>query len=221
MENLEGLDTIRKSLLDQIEKTFPEETKEESKQQLLAMNDEEFIYFLKQNGMLGGSEEGEEASEQKCIFCSIASGEIPSTQIMANDRAVAILDINPVSEGHILIIPREHLANQKLISKEIRDLANKIAEKLQKVFSPTKVEIEESEALGHSMLNVFPVYENETLTSSRKRKSPSELAELRDKINSAQEEIKEEPKKAEEIKQEDNSIPQFNEKNFWLPKRRP
>jgi histidine triad (HIT) family protein len=217
METREDLERIRKWLLTQIDQTFPEENKEEAKQQILAMNEEELVNFLKQNKLLKEQGDASEGSEQKCIFCSIATGEIPSTQIANNEKASAILDINPVSEGHSLIIPKEHLANPALIPEEAKALARKVAEKLQKVFSPKKVEISESEAMGHSIINVFPVYENESLTSARKKKSPQELAELKTRIDSYQEELK----KIEEIKQEDSQIPQFNEKNFWLPKRRP
>jgi histidine triad (HIT) family protein len=219
MNNSENLEQIRKGLINQIENTFPEESKEESKQQILAMNEEELINFLKQNGLIKEeTQEGEENSGQKCVFCSIASREIPSTSIGENDKALAILDINPVSEGHTLIIPKEHISNVISIPEEAKNLAKQIAEKLNKIFNPKKIEITPSEAMGHFMINVFPVYENESLTSARKRKSPQELAELKSKVDSYQEEIK---KPLEEIKQEIPQIQQFNEKNFWLPKRRP
>ena len=43
-----------------------------------------------------------------CIFCAIADGEIPSFKIYEDDVVVAYLDINPVSEGHTLVIPKAH-----------------------------------------------------------------------------------------------------------------
>ncbi|MGM0482421.1 MAG: HIT family protein [Patescibacteria group bacterium] len=46
--------------------------------------------------------------EKKCIFCSIASGEIPSTDIYEDEKVKAFLDINPITYGHTLIIPKEH-----------------------------------------------------------------------------------------------------------------
>jgi len=215
MENAENLERIRTWLLDQIDKTFPEENKDESKQQILAMSEEELVNFLKQNGLI--KEQEEEISEQKCVFCSIASGEIPSTLIDNSEKAIAILDINPVSEGHILVIPKEHITTQDLIPEEAKTLAKNIAEKLQKVFAPEKVEIINSEAMGHHMINVFPVYESESLTSQRKRKTLQELNEIKSKIDS----YKEEQKKIVEINKEEPETQTFNEKNFWLPKRRP
>ena len=43
-----------------------------------------------------------------CIFCRIAKGEIPSMKVFEDGTALAFLDINPLSEGHALIIPKAH-----------------------------------------------------------------------------------------------------------------
>ena len=45
-----------------------------------------------------------------CIFCKIAAGEIPSTTIYEDDDFRVILDIEPASKGHALILPKEHFA---------------------------------------------------------------------------------------------------------------
>lgn len=43
-----------------------------------------------------------------CIFCKIVNGDIPSSKIYEDDIVIAILDINPDSLGHTLIIPKHH-----------------------------------------------------------------------------------------------------------------
>jgi len=43
-----------------------------------------------------------------CIFCKIASGEIPAATVWEDDRTVAFLDINPLAEGHLLVAPKAH-----------------------------------------------------------------------------------------------------------------
>lgn len=43
-----------------------------------------------------------------CIFCAIAAGDIPATKVHEDDRTVAFLDINPLSTGHTLVIPKAH-----------------------------------------------------------------------------------------------------------------
>jgi len=44
----------------------------------------------------------------ECIFCKIVAGEIPSYKIYEDDKMLAFLDINPVTSGHTLLIPKEH-----------------------------------------------------------------------------------------------------------------
>jgi histidine triad (HIT) family protein len=46
--------------------------------------------------------------KEDCIFCKIASGEIPSNTIYENSEFKVIMDIAPASKGHVLIIPKEH-----------------------------------------------------------------------------------------------------------------
>jgi histidine triad (HIT) family protein len=53
-----------------------------------------------------------------CLFCKIASGEIPSTAIYEDDRAYAFADINPRAPVHVLIIPREHISSLAEASAE-------------------------------------------------------------------------------------------------------
>jgi histidine triad (HIT) family protein len=43
-----------------------------------------------------------------CIFCKIRDGEVPSFKVYENLHTLAFLDINPVEDGHVLLIPKEH-----------------------------------------------------------------------------------------------------------------
>lgn len=43
-----------------------------------------------------------------CIFCKIASGEIPSHKVHEDENFLAFLDINPRGVGHVQVIPKEH-----------------------------------------------------------------------------------------------------------------
>jgi histidine triad (HIT) family protein len=43
-----------------------------------------------------------------CVFCRILKGEIPAQKIFEDGKVFAILDINPVSWGHTLVIPKDH-----------------------------------------------------------------------------------------------------------------
>jgi histidine triad (HIT) family protein len=43
-----------------------------------------------------------------CVFCRILKGEIPAQKVFEDDRVAAILDINPISWGHTLVLPKAH-----------------------------------------------------------------------------------------------------------------
>ena len=45
-----------------------------------------------------------------CLFCSIAAGEASSYLVHEDDDFVGFLDVRPVFKGHVLLIPRQHIA---------------------------------------------------------------------------------------------------------------
>lgn len=47
---------------------------------------------------------------ENCLFCKIAAGEIPSTQVYSDESYCAFRDINPGAPTHVLVIPRKHIA---------------------------------------------------------------------------------------------------------------
>ncbi len=73
-----------------------------------------------------------------CIFCRIISGELPAYKIYENDRVLAFLDINPVSSGHTLVIPKAHVEDiesasfedMQAIALAIKEIGRLLKEKL-------------------------------------------------------------------------------------------
>ncbi|KAK8910367.1 hypothetical protein QC760_001321 [Botrytis cinerea] len=53
------------------------------------------------------------ASQAACIFCKIIKGDIPSFKLYESEKVLAFLDINPLSRGHALVIPKHH--GEKLV----------------------------------------------------------------------------------------------------------
>ena len=45
---------------------------------------------------------------EDCIFCKIVKGETPCFKVYEDEKVLAFEDINPISEGHTLIIPKRH-----------------------------------------------------------------------------------------------------------------
>lgn len=67
---------------------------------------------------------------ENCIFCKIAKGEIPSEKVYENEDFLAFLDIQPVADGHLLLIPKKHVVwLQEAEDKTIEDIF-KLAKKL-------------------------------------------------------------------------------------------
>jgi histidine triad (HIT) family protein len=48
-------------------------------------------------------------SAEDCVFCKIVAGEIPATKIYEDEVILAFLDIGPISDGHVLVISKQHV----------------------------------------------------------------------------------------------------------------
>lgn len=53
-----------------------------------------------------------------CLFCKIIAGEIPSTKVYEDELVYAFEDINPQAPGHVLVIPKTHIASAADITGE-------------------------------------------------------------------------------------------------------
>ena len=152
-----------------------------AKQQIEAMNEEELEKFLKQNNLIKKGAQKNPA-EQKNIFRSIAEDQIPSHKIDENKYALAVLEINPISKGHIILIPKQEINSVEKIPQAVFSLAKKISKRIKSKLKPKEVKIASSNAFGEYILNIFPVYENESLTSQRYHANEQELKEMQEKL---------------------------------------
>jgi len=154
----EQADEIKKQLLSQVE-NLPQENKEQIKQQISEFNEEQLEAFLEQNKVQvqQGQEGAEKAEGTQCVFCSIIENKMPSHKIAENKKAIAILEINPLTKGHILILPLEHTTLDKM-PKLAMSLAQKIAKKIKTKLKPEDIKLETSSFQGHAIINVVPLY---------------------------------------------------------------
>ena len=65
-----------------------------------------------------------------CIFCKIASGEIPAATIYEDDDFRVFLDLAPAAKGHALIVPKKHAANLNELPDELAAKAFLLAKKI-------------------------------------------------------------------------------------------
>jgi len=207
MLSQEQVEQTKQQIIQQIDSTFPEDKKELAKQQIESMNTEQFEEFLKQNNLM----KNQKGNSQQCIFCSIVSGDAQSYQIDEDKEAIAILEINPISKGHILVIPKEHLSSPDKLSKEIFSFAENIAKKIKKILNPKDIQISSSNILGHEIINILPIYKDETINSKKTQAKPEELEQIQEMLKT-----KQKPKVIKKSK-----IKKLKSEKLWLPKRIP
>ena len=65
-------------------------------------------------------------SENDCLFCKIASGEIDANVIHETDDVIAFRDINPQAPTHVLIIPKRHIATINDVSADDAETVGKL-----------------------------------------------------------------------------------------------
>ena len=123
----EQVTQIKEQIIKQIDSNFPEDKKESAKQQISAMNSEQLEEFLKQNNIM---------KDQQCIFCSIISGEAQSYKVGENKTTLAILEINPISKGHVLIVPKKHSQES---SEQTKELTKEISKLLKARLKPKDI----------------------------------------------------------------------------------
>ena len=193
---------IKQKIIAQIESTFPADQIAIARQQIEAMNSEEFEKFLENNNLM---QEDNPEKNPGCVFCSIASGKIKSVKLDEDEKAIAVLDINPISKGHSLIIPKEHEAGEK----EAMVLAKKVSKLLKNKLKPKEIKISSSKLAGHTTVSILPIYSNEDFNSERKKVSIEDLEKIK-------EELEKQPIKKEK-KPKIEKIKEF----LWLPKRIP
>ena len=68
-----------------------------------------------------------------CIFCKIASGEIPSNKVYEDDKMLAFHDLDPQAPVHVLVIPKKHIASTDDIKDEDQELMGYMMNKIKEV----------------------------------------------------------------------------------------
>jgi histidine triad (HIT) family protein len=135
--------------------------------------------------------------KDNCIFCKIIKKEIPSQIIFEDDICLAILDINPASKGHILLMPKEHYMMMPMVPDQVLGhmtvMSKYLSDLVKTTFSDcidTTIFIANGAAAGqqsqHFMSHLIPRYENDKINFDIKGENLNhqELKALADKFQS-------------------------------------
>jgi histidine triad (HIT) family protein len=126
-------------------------------------------------------------AHEDCIFCKVLAGEIPSERIYEDDHTIAVMDINPWTRGHAVVIPRKHAANLFEIEDEelehVAVAAKRVATAMNDRLECDGVNLLQSngaaawQTIFHLHMHVIPRYEDDPLELPT-RPTPAEPEEL-------------------------------------------
>ncbi len=114
---------------------------------------------------------------EDCLFCKIIKGDIPSYKILENDILYVFMDINPNSNGHMLIIPKQHVVTvldikEDFINKALETIKNDLYPLLKNQLNIDGLTITQNNFLGqdvkHYHIHLIPKYNKNNIYYEKK-----------------------------------------------------
>lgn len=174
----EEQEDIREQLREQVA-GLPEEKKAQALQQIASLSPEALEELVKQSKER--AENGEE--EKQSIFRMIIDKKIPSHILAETPKALAVLDINPISPGHTLIIPKKPVTKTTSLPPTLFQLAKRIGKRMTRKAGAQTVEITTQEAFGETIIHIIPGYGKQlSLVSPRTKATPEQLTQIQQKL---------------------------------------
>lgn len=127
---------------------------------------------------------------EKCIFCQIVAGKAPSYKVYEDDLFYGLLDIFPMTKGHVLLIPKKHYRWVHEVPEFGRywETALKLEKALDKALNPKWIQYFSYGLVPHAHIHIIPRYEEIKgevfLPASKMDPPPSkeEMTEIAEKI---------------------------------------
>lgn len=128
-------------------------------------------------------------SHDDCIFCKIARGAAPAARVFEDEHTLALMDIFPVTDGHTLVITKEHFENVFAAPSEalqaVAATAKRVAHALQDTLAPEGLMVFQlngaaaGQTVFHYHMHLMPRAAGEPLAlHTRVPGRPERLAEL-------------------------------------------
>ena len=128
---------------------------------------------------------------EDCIFCKIIKGELPSRTIYEDDLIKIIMNINPATNGHLLVLPKEHMVNindttNEIINHSMNIIRENIYPLLKEKLNCKGLTISQNNELGqeikHYHIHLTPRYDNDLLEFNYNKDMLSDLDEIFNKL---------------------------------------
>ncbi len=162
---------LKKQLSEQINH-LPKEQKEQAQKQIDSLSNEALESMVKQQ------------QNKNNIFRLISNKQVESVIIGESSEALGVLEINPISMGHALVIPKHPIENIKEITSKIASFTNELSEKIKSSLNAKNIKIFPEKKFGEVIIELIPEYDVPVSKDSpRKKAEKSELEETARKIN--------------------------------------
>ncbi|KAK6645553.1 hypothetical protein RUM43_001830 [Polyplax serrata] len=80
-------------------------------------------------------------TEKNCLFCNIYNGKEPATVVYKDEEVIVFNDIRPASKNHLLVVPKEHIANAKHLTKEQIPVVENLMEHGEKIIKERNADL--------------------------------------------------------------------------------
>ena len=126
-----------------------------------------------------------------CIFCKIINGELPSKTVYEDEIIKVIMNINPNTNGHLLVIPKEHMINiydtpNEVITHSLDTIREKIYPMLKEKLNCEGLTLAQNNELGqeikHYHIHLVPRYQNDNADFQYNKDQLKDLDEIFDKL---------------------------------------
>ena len=131
-----------------------------------------------------------------CIFCKIVRGEAPAHKVYEDERVLVFMDLFPVTDGHTLIVTKEHFENLFEATEEslqaVVTSSRRVAHAIQAALEPEGLMVFQlngraaGQAVFHYHMHLMPRNEGEPLAlHTRQQGDPARLREVSERLAAA------------------------------------
>ena len=126
-----------------------------------------------------------------CIFCKIINNELPSKTIYEDELIKIIMNINPATDGHLLVLPKEHYVNlfdldENILNHSIKIIKEKIYKELKEKLNCEGMTLAQNNELGqeikHYHIHIIPRYKDDNADFNYDKTKINDLETVYEKL---------------------------------------